>query len=224
MATKITNQKLSGSSKIWMREHLDDHYVQRAWKDGYRSRASYKLLEIQEKDKLIKPGMRVLDLGSAPGGWCQVAGKMVGDKGCVVATDILLMDALPDVTFVLGDFREEVVLDEILAALGDQPVDLVICDMAPNMTGNNSVDQPRGMYLCELALDMAVRVLKPNGAFLVKVFQGEGYEEYRHLIRQHFPVLKARKPDASRARSREVYLVATGFKPSIRNPEVRDCE
>lgn len=213
MATKITNHKLSGSSKVWMREHLDDHYVQRAWKDGYRSRASYKLLEIQEKDKLIKPGMRVLDLGSAPGGWCQVAGKILGDRGCVVATDILPMDTLPDVTFVQGDFREEAVLDEIMLALGDQPVDLVICDMAPNMSGNNSVDQPRGMYLCELALDMAVRVLKPNGAFLVKVFQGEGYEEYRRLIRQHFPVLKARKPDASRARSREVYLVATGFKP-----------
>ncbi len=213
MATKITNHKLSGSSKVWMREHLDDHYVQRAWKDGYRSRASYKLLEIQEKDKLIKPGMRVLDLGSAPGGWCQVAGKILGDRGCVVATDILPMDTLPDVTFVQGDFREQAVLDEIMLALGDQPVDLVICDMAPNMSGNNSVDQPRGMYLCELALDMAVRVLKPNGAFLVKVFQGEGYEEYRRLIRQHFPVLKARKPDASRARSREVYLVATGFKP-----------
>lgn len=213
MATKITNQKLSGRSKIWMREHLDDHYVQRAWKDGYRSRASYKLLEIQEKDKLIKPGMRVLDLGSAPGGWCQVAGKILGDRGCVVATDILPMDTLPDVTFVQGDFREAAVLDEIMLALGDQPVDLVICDMSPNMSGNNSVDQPRGMYLCELALDMAVRVLKPNGAFLVKVFQGEGYEEYRAQIRRNFSVLKARKPDASRARSREVYLVATGFKP-----------
>ena len=213
MATKITNHKLSGSSKVWMREHLDDHYVQRAWKDGYRSRASYKLLEIQEKDKLIKPGMRVLDLGSAPGGWCQVAGKILGDRGCVVATDILPMDTLPDVTFVQGDFREAAVLDEIMLALGDQPVDLVICDMAPNMSGNNAVDQPRGMYLCELALDMAVRVLKPGGSFLVKVFQGEGYEEYRRQIRLHFPVLKARKPDASRARSREVYLVATGFKP-----------
>lgn len=214
MATRITNQKLSGSSKAWMKEHLDDRYVQRAWKDGYRSRASYKLLEIQEKDKLIKPGMTVLDLGAAPGGWCQVAGKILGDKGRVVATDILEMDALPDVTFVLGDFREQNVLDEILAALGGQPVDLVICDMAPNMSGNNAVDQPRGMYLCELALDMAVKVLKPNGAFLVKVFQGEGYEEYRRQIQQHFPVLKARKPEASRMRSREVYLVATGFRPA----------
>ncbi len=212
MATRITNPKLTGSSKVWMREHLDDHYVQRAWKDGYRSRASYKLLEIQEKDKLIKPGMMVLDLGAAPGGWCQVAGRILGDRGRVVATDILAMDALPDVTFVQGDFREESVFDEILAALGDQPVDLVICDMAPNMSGNNAVDQPRSMYLCELALDMAVRVLKPNGAFLVKVFQGEGYEEYRRQIQQHFPVLKARKPEASRMRSREVYLVATGFR------------
>jgi len=213
MATKITNHKLTGRSKLWMQEHLDDHYVQRAWKDGYRSRASYKLLEIQEKDRLIKPGMTVLDLGSAPGGWCQVAGRILGDRGRVVATDILPMDKLPDVTFVLGDLREESVLDDIMAALQDEPVDLVICDMAPNMSGNNAVDQPRAMYLCELALDMAVRVLKPNGAFLVKVFQGEGYEEYRKQIQQHFPVLKARKPEASRQRSREVYLVATGFRP-----------
>lgn len=212
MATRITNPKLSGSSKVWMKEHLDDQYVQRAWKDGYRSRASYKLLEIQEKDKLIRPGMTVLDLGSAPGGWCQVAGRILGDRGRVVATDILAMDALPDVTFVQGDFREEAVFDDIIAALGDQPVDLVICDMAPNMSGNNAVDQPRAMYLCELALDMAVRVLKPNGAFLVKVFHGEGYEEYRRAIQQHFPVLKVRKPEASRTRSREVYLVATGFR------------
>jgi len=213
MATRITNRKLSGSSKVWMQEHLDDHYVQRAWKDGYRSRASYKLLEIQDKDKLIRPGMTVLDLGSAPGGWCQVAGRIIGDRGRVVATDILAMDALPDVTFVQGDFREQSVFEEILSALGGEPVDLVICDMAPNMSGNNAVDQPRAMYLCELALDMAVRVLKPDGAFLVKVFQGEGYEEYRQQIRQYFPVLKARKPEASRARSREVYLVATGFRP-----------
>ncbi|WP_022955522.1 23S rRNA (uridine(2552)-2'-O)-methyltransferase RlmE [Perlucidibaca piscinae] len=213
MATRITNHKLSGSSKTWMKEHLDDPYVQRAWKDGYRSRASYKLLEIQDKDKLIKPGMHILDLGAAPGGWCQVAGRLIGDRGRVVATDILPMDALPDVTFVQGDFREQNVLDEILSALDGQPVDLVICDMAPNMSGNNAVDQPRAMYLCELALDMAVRVLKPGGAFVVKVFLGEGYEAYRAQIREHFPVLKARKPDASRARSREVYLVATGFKP-----------
>ena len=213
MATRITNHKLSGSSKAWMKEHLDDHYVQRAWKDGYRSRASYKLLEIQERDRLLRPGMTVLDLGSAPGGWCQVAGRLLDGRGRVVATDILPMDALPDVTFIQGDFREQSVFDEILAALNDQPVDLVISDMAPNMSGNNAVDQPRAMYLCELALDMAVRVLKPNGAFVVKVFQGEGYEEYRRLIQQHFPVLKARKPDASRARSREVYLVATGFRP-----------
>lgn len=214
MATRITNRKLSGSSKAWMQEHLDDPYVQRAWKDGYRSRASYKLLEIQEKDRLIRPGMHVLDLGAAPGGWCQVAGRIIGDRGRVVATDILAMDALPDVTFIQGDFREQAVFDEILSALGGEPVDLVISDMAPNMSGNNAVDQPRAMYLCELALDMAVRVLKPNGAFVVKVFQGTGYEEYRRQIQAHFPVLKARKPDASRSRSREVYLVATGFRPS----------
>lgn len=214
MATRITNHKLSGSSKAWMKEHLDDPYVQRAWKDGYRSRASYKLLELQEKDRLIRPGMHILDLGAAPGGWCQVAGRLIGDKGRVVATDILEMDALPDVTFIQGDFREQSVFDAIVDVLGGEPVDLVISDMAPNMSGNNSVDQPRAMYLCELALDMAVRVLKPKGTFVVKVFQGEGYEEYRRLIQAHFSVLKARKPEASRARSREVYLVATGFRPS----------
>ncbi len=212
MATKITNRKLSGRSKIWMQEHLDDHYVQKAWQDGYRSRASYKLLELQEKDKLIRPGMNILDLGSAPGSWCQVAGRLMDGRGKVVATDILPMDALPDVTFVQGDFREQEVNDAIMAQLNGELMDLVICDMAPNMSGNTSVDLPRAMYLCELALDMAVQVLRPKGTFVVKAFHGEGYEEYRRAILQHFAVLKARKPDASRARSREVYLVASGLR------------
>lgn len=212
MATRIKNHKLSGSSKAWMQEHLDDHYVQRAWQDGYRSRASYKLLEIQEKDKVLRPGMNVLDLGSAPGGWCQVAGKLLDGRGRVIATDILPMDALPDVTFIQGDFREQSVCDQILDVVGGEPIDLVICDMAPNMTGNTTVDMPRAMYLCELALDMAVRVLKPKGTFVVKVFQGEGFEAYRHAVQERFQVVRSRKPGASRARSREVYFVATGFR------------
>ncbi|HQV79912.1 MAG TPA: 23S rRNA (uridine(2552)-2'-O)-methyltransferase RlmE [Agitococcus sp.] len=211
MSVRIRNNKLTQSSKDWMREHLEDSYVQRAQKDGYRSRAAYKLLEIQQKDKLFKSGMTVVDLGSAPGSWSQIAAQLVGGKGMVLASDILEMDALPSVHFVQGDFREDSVFNTLLATLDGRAVDLVISDMAPNIGGNGS-DQPRAMYLCELALDFAQRVLKPNGQFLVKVFQGEGYEEYRKAIMESFSGLKSRKPDASRARSREVYLLATGFK------------
>lgn len=211
MSVRIRNNKLTQSSKDWMREHLEDSYVQRAQKDGYRSRAAYKLLEIQQKDKLFKSGMTVVDLGSAPGSWSQIAAQLVGSKGMVLASDILEMDALPSVHFVQGDFREDSVFNTLLATLDGRAVDLVISDMAPNVGGNGS-DQPRAMYLCELALDFAQRVLKPNGQFLVKVFQGEGYEEYRKAIMESFSGLKSRKPDASRARSREVYLLATGFK------------
>ncbi|MBK9186067.1 MAG: 23S rRNA (uridine(2552)-2'-O)-methyltransferase RlmE [Moraxellaceae bacterium] len=211
MSVRIRNNKLTQSSKDWMREHLEDSYVQRAQKDGYRSRAAYKLLEIQQKDKLFKSGMTVVDLGSAPGSWSQIAAQLVGEKGLVLASDILEMDALPSVHFVQGDFREDSVFNTLLATLDGRAVDLVISDMAPNIGGNGS-DQPRAMYLCELALDFAQRVLKPNGQFLVKVFQGEGYEEYRKAIMESFSGLKSRKPDASRARSREVYLLATGFK------------
>lgn len=211
MSVRITNQKLSRSSKEWLQEHMTDHYVQRAQKDGYRSRAAYKLLEIQQKDRLFKAGMTVVDLGSAPGSWSQIAAKLVGDNGLLLASDILPMDALPDVHFIQGDFREESVFNNLLEALNQRPVDLVISDMAPNIGGNAS-DQPRSMYLCELALDFAVRVLKPNGNFLVKVFQGEGYDEYRKAVAQQFTVIKSRKPEASRARSREMYLLATGFK------------
>ncbi len=208
---RITNNKLSGRSKAWLKEHMEDVYVQRAQKDGYRARAAYKLLEIQEKDKLIRPGMTVLDLGAAPGSWCQVAAKLVGDRGQVVASDILPMDGLAGVRFVQGDFREQEVFDQILDLLGGEPADLVISDMAPNMSGTASADLPRAMYLCELALDMAVKVLKPGGSFVVKVFQGEGYDEYRKAILRHFKVLKSRKPAASRPRSREIYLVAKEF-------------
>ena len=211
MSVRIRNNKLTQSSKDWMREHLEDSYVQRAQKDGYRSRAAYKLLEIQQKDKLFKSGMTVVDLGSAPGSWSQIAAQLVGSKGMVLASDILEMDALSGVHFVQGDFREENVFNTLLATLDGRAVDLVISDMAPNIGGNGS-DQPRAMYLCDLALDFAQRVLKPNGQFLVKVFQGEGYEEYRKAMMESFSGLKSRKPDSSRARSREVYLLATGFK------------
>ena len=211
MSVRIHNNKLTQSSKDWMREHLEDVYVQRAQKEGYRSRAAYKLLEIQQKDKLFKSGMTVVDLGAAPGSWSQIAAKLVGENGVVLASDILNMDALPDVNFVQGDFREEDVFNRLLETLKGRAVDLVISDMAPNIGGNGS-DQPRAMYLCELALDFAQRVLKPNGQFLVKVFQGEGFDEYRKTLMENFSGLKSRKPDASRARSREVYLLATGFK------------
>ena len=211
MSVRIHNNKLSKSSKDWMREHLEDSYVQKAQKDGYRSRAAYKLLEVNQKDKLFKAGMTVVDLGSAPGSWSQIAAQLVGTNGMVLASDILPMDALPNVRFIQGDFREDDAFNKLLDTLNGRPVDLVISDMAPNI-GENASDQPRAMYLCELALDFALRVLKPNGQFLVKVFQGEGYEEYRKTIMDNFTVLKSRKPDASRARSREVYLLATGFK------------
>lgn len=211
MTEKFHNSKLTASSKAWLREHWEDVYVKRAQKDGYRSRAAYKLLEINEKDRLIKPGMAVVDLGSAPGSWSQIVARMVGDHGRVVASDILPMDGLAGVTFIQGDFREQSVFDQILGAIGDVPVDLVISDIAPNMSGT-AADQPRAIYLCELALDMAVRVLKPGGSFVTKVFQGEGYEEYRKRVLVHFKVLKARKPQASRPRSPEVYLLAQGFQ------------
>ena len=200
------------SSKNWLKEHRDDPYVQRAQQEGYRSRACYKLLEIQEKDKLIKPGMTVIDLGAAPGGWSQVAAKLVGHRGRVIASDILPMDTLEDVEFIQGDFNDEAVLDSILAVLDERKADLVISDMAPNMSGMNAVDQPRSMYLVELAMDLACQVLKPRGAFLSKVFQGEGFDELLRDTRLRFGKVLTRKPQASRPRSREVYLLARDFK------------
>ncbi len=195
-----------------MKEHFDDQYVKLSKEEGYRSRASYKLIELNNKDKLFRPGMTVVDLGAAPGGWSQVAAELVGDHGRVVASDILPMDALAGVEFVQGDFTEEAVLHRILQALGDAPADLVISDMAPNMSGMSAVDQPAAMYLVELALDMARQVLKPGGSFLAKVFQGEGFDEYVKEMRTSFDRVITRKPDASRARSREVYLLGKGFK------------
>lgn len=202
----------SKTSKGWLREHFDDIYVKKAQQDGYRSRAAYKLLELQEKDRVIKPGMTVVDLGAAPGGWSQVAVKLVGHNGLVIASDILEMDNIAGVQFLQGDFREEEVYKQLLEIIGDRPVDLVISDMAPNMSGVDAVDQPRAMYLAELALEMASQVLKPDGVFLVKVFQGAGLQEYRKLLQERFTTLITRKPDASRSRSKETYLLAKGFR------------
>ena len=202
----------SRSSGRWLREHFDDPYVKEAQKQGYRSRASFKLLEIQEKDRLIRPGMTVVDLGSAPGGWSQVAVALVGHHGRVIASDILPMDTLAGVDFIHGDFTEESVLAEILAVLGERKADLVISDMAPNMSGMAGVGQPRAMYLVELASEMAAQVLKPDGAFLTKVFHGEGFDELLKVLKGRYKKVSTRKPQASRARSREVYLLAQGFK------------
>ncbi|AKH70769.1 23S rRNA methylase [Spongiibacter sp. IMCC21906] len=204
--------KRSASSGAWLREHFDDHYVKLAQKEGYRSRACYKLIELQQKDKLIKPGMTVVDLGSAPGGWSQVAVNLVGHKGRVIASDILAMDTLAGVEFICGDFTEDSVLQQILEIIGEKPVDLVISDMAPNMSGMKDVDQPRSMYLCELALDMAGQVLRPGGDYVTKIFQGEGFDEYFRMLRDQFDKVITRKPAASRPRSREVYLVGRGFR------------
>ncbi|MBZ5874927.1 23S rRNA (uridine(2552)-2'-O)-methyltransferase RlmE [Chromohalobacter israelensis] len=201
----------SKSSASWLKEHFDDRYVQRSWQDGYRSRASYKLLELDAKDALLKPGMTVIDLGAAPGGWSQIAADKVGGKGCVIASDILEMDALAGVTFVQGDFTEMEVLEQILAALEGRRVDLVMSDMAPNMSGMAAIDQPQAMYLVELALDLARQTLSPGGRFLAKVFQGEGFDAYLKELRGSFRKVVTRKPEASRARSREVYLLAEGF-------------
>ena len=202
----------SKSSNDWMDEHFNDHYVMKAKEEGYRSRACYKLMELDDKDKLIKSGMTVVDLGSAPGGWSQVAAKRVGDHGLVVASDILPMDGIAGVTFLQGDFTEEAVFDELMTVIGNRPVDLVISDMAPNMSGMSAVDQPSAMYLVELALDMAKQVLKPGGNYAAKVFHGEGFDEYLKDLRTSFQKVVTRKPESSRARSREVYLVAKGFK------------
>ena len=203
----------SKSSGRWLKEHFDDHYVKQSQKDGWRSRASYKLLEIQEKDHIFRPGSKVVDLGAAPGGWSQVAVQLVGEQGRVVASDILPMDAIAGVDFVQGDFTEESVLEQILATIGADKVDLVISDMAPNMSGALSVDQPNAMYLVELALDLSRQVLRRGGVFLTKVFQGEGFDEYLKDMKTSFDKVQTRKPQASRARSREVYLLASGFRP-----------
>ena len=213
----------SKSSGDWLKEHFDDEYVKRSQKEGYRSRAIYKLQEIQNKDNLIRPNMQVVDLGAAPGGWSQYAVELVGSNGRVVASDILPIDPLPFVEFVIGDFTEESVLNEILGVLNKDAdnspnsstnyrADVVISDMAPNMTGVEATDQPRSIYLCELSLDMACQILKPGGSFVAKVFQGDGSEAFLKDVRSHFGKVKVRKPKASRPRSREVYVVGQNFK------------
>jgi 23S rRNA (uridine2552-2'-O)-methyltransferase len=208
--------KNSSSSKQWLREHFDDAWVRRAREDGYRSRASYKLLEIQQKDNLLRQGMTVVDLGSAPGGWSQIAAKLVLPRGRVVASDILEMEPVEGVKFVEGDFTESACFEEILDLLEGKGADLVISDMAPNMSGMNDIDQPRAMYLVELAVDFADRTLKPEGALLMKVFQGEGFPELLQLLKRNFSTVVNRKPEASRSRSREVYILAKGFKSGNR--------
>lgn len=202
----------SKSSSRWLEEHVNDPFVKQAQIDGYRSRASYKLLEINTKDKLIHPNMLVMDLGSAPGGWSQVSAKLVGHKGRVIASDILPMDSIAGVEFIQGDFTEESVFDEIMATLDGTLADVVISDMAPNISGVDVADQASSMYLVELALDMARQVLKSKGSFVAKVFHGEGYDEYVKDLRTSFDKVVIRKPDSSRARSREVYVVGKGFK------------
>lgn len=199
--------KRSKTSKAWMQEHLNDPYVKLAQKDGYRARAAYKLIEIDDKDRLIKPGMVVVDLGSTPGSWSQVSVQRIKGQGRVVALDILPMVGIPGVDFIQGDFREDEVLAELEEMLHGQKVDLVISDMAPNISGMSSVDQPNAAYLTELAVDFSLKWLKPEGNFLVKVFMGTGFEEIMQIMRESFEKVVTRKPKASRDRSTEVYLL-----------------
>ena len=195
-----------------MQEHFQDEYVKLAQAQGYRSRAVFKLNEIQEKDQIIKPGMNIIDLGAAPGGWSQFARQHIGKKNKLIALDILPMDPIEGVDFILGDFREQAVLDELFAVLDGAQVDLVMSDMAPNMSGNKSADQARSIYLGELALDTARAVLTKGGTFLVKLFQGESFEVFHQDVQKSFAKVVIRKPKASRPRSNEVYILAKGFK------------
>ena len=201
-----------GSSRRWMHEHLSDEFVKKAQKEGYRSRAVYKLLEIIEKNKIIQNGDIVLDLGAAPGGWSQVAAKFVGSSGKVIASDILPIDEINGVDFIQGDFTEQSVYDDLLKMTDDSKINVVLSDMAPNMSGQLSVDQPKSMYLADLAIDMATKTLGINGSFIVKVFQGDGFDDYLKNARKTFMKVSVIKPKASRSRSKEVYLLATQLK------------
>ena len=202
----------SRSSARWLREHFADDHVKRARREGYRSRAVYKLKEIHERDRLLRPGMSVVDLGAAPGGWSQLAAEYVGPRGRVVALDILPMAPLPGVEFLQGDFHETTVLQQLLERLANCPVDLVTSDMSPNISGIKAVDQPRGMYLVELALEFATQVLRPGGDFLGKVFQGEGFDAFVQDLRQRFASVATRKPRSSRSRSPELYVLARNHR------------
>jgi 23S rRNA (uridine2552-2'-O)-methyltransferase len=203
--------KRSKSSARWLAEHANDEFVKQAQKQGWRSRAVFKLAQIQESDKLLRAGMRCVDLGAAPGGWSQYAAKIIGPKGRIVATDILAMDGIPGVEFVQGDFREPEVLEAVLHCVGADKVDLVLSDMAPNMAGIDAVDQPRSMYLAELALEFADRVLAPGGGLLVKLFQGAGFDQIIRDARGRYGKVAMKKPKASRSRSPEIYLLARQF-------------
>ncbi len=200
-----------GSSRCWLERQARDPYVRRAREEGYRSRAAYKLLELDRRHRLLRPGMTVVDLGASPGGWSQVAARRVGRRGRVVALDLLPMDPIPGVTFIQGDFREEGPLRALLEAVDGRAVDLVLSDMAPNLSGLRAVDQPRVMHLAELALELARQVLRPGGALLVKAFQGEGLDAYRDELRSCFEKVIHAKPQASRAASRELYLLALNY-------------
>ncbi|MFT3742131.1 MAG: 23S rRNA (uridine(2552)-2'-O)-methyltransferase RlmE [Gammaproteobacteria bacterium] len=201
----------TNSSARWLNEHENDIYVKQARKVGYRSRAAFKLLEIQQKDHILRPGMVVVDLGAAPGGWSQVAQQLLKMQGKIIALDSLAMPPLPGVQVIQGDFSTDSVLHQLRESIDNCPVDLVMSDIAPNMSGIPAVDQPRAIYLAEQALDFALEVLKPNGVFLVKIFQGEGFDQFLQMLRTHFKQVKIRKPGASRARSKELYLL--GFNP-----------
>ena len=202
----------SKSSSTWLQRHVSDPFVKKAQLEGYRSRSAYKLVELNEKDRLIRPGMRIMDLGSAPGGWSQVAGKLVGAKGRVLATDILHMDPIKNVDFIQGDFTDEAVVAQLLEWLGGGKFDLIVSDIAPNITGIDSADQASSMYFLELALDTVRQTLKPGATFVAKMFQGSGSDQYVKELRSSFDKVLIRKPAASRAESREVYIVAKGFK------------
>lgn len=206
------SRKRSASSARWLAEHENDPYVREARKRGYRSRATFKLLEIQDKDRLLKPGMVVVDLGAAPGGWSQLARPLLGPQGRLIALDLLPMDPLPDVEVITGDFRESSVLAELEGLIGTRAVDLVLSDMAPNVSGISTADQAGQIYLSELALEFARMHLKPGGNFLAKLFQGDGFEAFIKGLRQDFDAVAIRKPKASRPRSREVYLLARSLK------------
>jgi 23S rRNA (uridine2552-2'-O)-methyltransferase len=203
--------KRSKSSARWLQEHANDEFVKRAQKEGWRSRAVFKLEQIQTTEKLLRPGIRCVDLGSAPGGWSQYAARLIGGSSRIVATDILPMDAIVGVNFVQGDFREPEVLQQVLQAVGAEKVDLVLSDMAPNMAGIDAVDQPRSMYLAELALEFADRVLAPGGDLLVKLFQGSGFDQFIRDARSRYGRVVTKKPKASRSRSPEIYLLARKF-------------
>ncbi len=204
----------SKSSHRWLKEHFDDPFVKKSQQEGYRSRAVYKLIEIQEKDQVVKSGMVVVDLGAAPGGWSQCLAKIVGPGGRVIAMDILPMDPVPGVEFIQGDFMSEEIYAALIARIGTAGVDVVTSDIAPNLSGMREVDIPRAMYLAELAVDFSKQVLKPGGKLLMKVFQGEGFDQLMKSLRENFTAVKTRKPQASRSRSNEVYLLAVGFKLS----------